>query len=234
MGNQGKQFPWFDAFLDRALDDGWISREEKRELGELLEDHSPDERRVTQLRAALFDSIIDDVDDEDTQGLIRALEVAVKAIARYDGKRADKAHSESLFFPSRDSLHRLLAILREAERSMDICLFTITDNRVVEVIESALSRGVKVRILSDNDKAEDRGSDIDRLRKLGAPVRLDRSEHHMHHKFAVLDNQTLLTGSYNWTRSAADKNRENILVTTDLDAVRAYAREFDKIWSQLG
>ena len=41
------------------------------------------------------------------------------------------------------------------------------------------------------------------LAELGVAVRIDRSEHHMHHKFALFDDAILATGSYNWTRSAA-------------------------------
>jgi phosphatidylserine/phosphatidylglycerophosphate/cardiolipin synthase-like enzyme len=52
----------------------------------------------------------------------------------------------------------------------------------------------------------------------------------MHHKFAVFDKAKALTGSYNWTRSAATSNRENILVTDDPRAVEGFGREFERLW----
>ena len=52
----------------------------------------------------------------------------------------------------------------------------------------------------------------------------------MHHKFCVVDKSVLLTGSYNWTKSAADRNQENLLVTEDPKMVKAYISEFENLW----
>ncbi len=52
----------------------------------------------------------------------------------------------------------------------------------------------------------------------------------MHHKFALFDERLLATGSYNWTRSAADKNQENLLVTGDPRLVTPYAELFERLW----
>jgi len=54
----------------------------------------------------------------------------------------------------------------------------------------------------------------------------------MHHKFALFDGRLLLTGSYNWTRGAADDNHENFVVTDDPHLLRAYAQAFEDLWHQ--
>jgi phosphatidylserine/phosphatidylglycerophosphate/cardiolipin synthase-like enzyme len=94
-------------------------------------------------------------------------------------------------------------------------------------------RGLRVRVVSDDDKALDAGSDLERLRDAGIPVRLDRVPAHMHHKFAVFDRLRLLTGSYNWTRSAAEVNHENVLVSVDPRLVQPFCRAFDDLWAAL-
>ena len=116
---------------------------------------------------------------------------------------------------------------------MDICVFTITDNRIADAIEKAHRRRVQIRVISDDDKSMDAGSDIDRLERSGIAVRMDRSEHHMHHKFAIFDGRTLLNGSYNWTRGADQKNRENFLVTDEPALVDPYVRAFLAMWEEL-
>lgn len=90
-----------------------------------------------------------------------------------------------------------------------------------------------MRIITDDEKSFDRGSDVQRLREAGVPVRVDGSEHHMHHKFALFDRVDLLTGSYNWTRSAANFNQENVVVTRDPRLVSAFSSMFDDLWSTL-
>ena len=116
---------------------------------------------------------------------------------------------------------------------MDICVFTITDDRVATAILAAHRRGVKLRVVTDDDKAHDKGSDVFELADAGIEVRVDQSEHHMHHKFAVFDRSIVVTGSYNWTRSAAQSNAENILVSDDGRLVAPYQRVFDEMWASL-
>ena len=55
---------------------------------------------------------------------------------------------------------------------------------------------------------------------------------HMHHKFAIVDGRLLLTGSYNWTYSAASVNCENALATDDMFFVERYAAEFTRMWTR--
>ena len=73
-------------------------------------------------------------------------------------------------------------------------------------------------MVSDNEKAYDPGSDTLRFARAGVPVKIDDSPYHMHHKFALFDGDVLLTGSYNWTRGAADNNEENLILTIAPDA----------------
>ena len=69
------------------------------------------------------------------------------------------------------------------------------------------------------------------MARAGIDVRMDRSPHHMHHKFAIFDGSVLLNGSYNWTRSAFLSNRENLLVTTHTSLVAQFSNEFDAMWN---
>lgn len=53
---------------------------------------------------------------------------------------------------------------------------------------------------------------------------------HMHHKFALLDGRKLITGSLNWTMTAVQSNKENVIVTEEPELVRPYEDEFNKLW----
>ena len=90
-----------------------------------------------------------------------------------------------------------------------------------------------MRVVTDNDKAADLGSDVAELAAAGVPVRVDRTPFHMHHKFALFDDARLLAGSYNWTRGAAEQNEESLIDTGDPGLLRAFAGQFAKLWEAL-
>ena len=134
------------------------------------------------------------------------------------------------FSPGEDCVNHIIDLINEAYNQLDICVFTISDDRISRAIVEAMKNGVEIRIISDNFKVEDTGSDIEDLSRVGIPVKLDTSDNHMHHKFMIVDNKIVLTGSYNWTRSAALYNQENILSMDDEEVVSKFSNEFEKLW----
>ena len=136
------------------------------------------------------------------------------------------------FSPGTDCLDLLTGTLRAARRSVDVCVFTITDDRISDLLAKLHERGIQVRILTDDEKMQDPGSDVARLARRGLPVRTDRALAHMHHKFAIVDGREVLGGSYNWTRGAVE-NWENLHATTSPRVVEAFQRQFDRLWERM-
>jgi len=139
---------------------------------------------------------------------------------------------EAYFSPGDECLQSIRRQFEQAQRTVDVCVFTITDDRIAAAILDAHRRGVRVRVITDNDKAHDEGSDVRRLERAGMEVREDRTECHMHHKFAIFDGRAVLTGSYNWTRGAARNNEENLVVSNDPRLVGPFEREFNALWGR--
>jgi hypothetical protein len=137
------------------------------------------------------------------------------------------------FSPGDECLFAICRQIEAAEKSADVCVFTITDDRIASRLLDAHRRGVRVRIITDNDKAYDDGSDVHRLGRAGIEVRVDRTPFHMHHKFALFDDRRMLTGSYNWTRGAARDNQENVVVSDDPRLLKPFGREFAGLWDKL-
>merc|ERR1719320_1478173 len=144
--------------------------------------------------------------------------------------------TECLFFESDDVQDRydfkiFLNYLISGEHTLDICVFTITCNKIANAILSEFRSGVRVRIISDNDKANDRGSDINKLVMAGIPVKVDKTDVHMHHKFAVVDGSLLINGSFNWTRSAQSRNFENVVISNNRRMVSHFKKHFEHLWN---
>jgi cardiolipin hydrolase len=222
-----------DRALRATLDDGRLSRAERQALSQLIQESPLDEGKLAQLRARALTLAREKAGGPGAQELLGWLEELIKLLAHLKPEGAASS-SRACFSPGDGCLMTILGELGKTRKTADICVFTITDDRITSAILAAHTRKVRVRIITDNDKQYDAGSDIERLRGAGIALRVDESEHHMHHKFAVLDGATLLNGSYNWTRNAAAFNEENLVVTSDPALLATFTRQFEAMWQQLG
>ena len=218
-----------ETFLRESLEDFALSRSEKKEFKTHLagiNGNATEQAKARQLAFKLAQAAINEF------GQITALDW-LQGVIKLLYARENEVKASAYFSPGEDCLHRIRRLIGEARDSLDICVFTITDNRIVRKLEEAKARGVTIRIISDDDKSMDLGSDLGHLMRAGIKCRLDRTTAHMHHKFAIADTDLLLTGSYNWTRSAATENDENILVTNNPGLVKSFAGKFEEMWRKL-
>jgi mitochondrial cardiolipin hydrolase len=160
------------------------------------------------------------------------LEQVVNLLDRKEQKKAG-IESRAWFGPGDPMVEQLEGMIRAARRCIDVAVFTLTDDRLKNALKKAHSRNVAIRILTDDEKSRDAGSDIRALIAAGIPVRMDSSKYHFHHKFAVFDRAVLVCGSYNWTRGADQNNRENFLRTADPVLLHAYLEAFEQMWVEL-
>ncbi|MEW6305712.1 MAG: phospholipase D-like domain-containing protein [Verrucomicrobiota bacterium] len=221
-----------DDLLAQTLTDRRVSTGEKRALNQILAEAKLTEQQRALLRHRAFELARQELADPRAQEVLEWLAEVNKLLLPPAGASAAPV-IEALFSPGTVCTCRIIDLLAAAQRSVDLCVFTIADDRISSAILGAHRRKVAVRIISDDQKAHDAGSDIEQFRRAGIKVKLDRSPDHMHHKFAVFDAARVLTGSFNWTRSAAEANQENIIVSNDGRLVSAFAGEFEKLWNGL-
>lgn len=215
--------------LEASLEDYAISRSERKELKVLLGSLQGDKTGQAKVRQMAFRMAAGAIDEMGEVTALDWLEGVVKLLYANEMKIKASAY----FSPGDDCLHRIRRLISEARKSLDICVFTITDNRIVRALEDASRKGIKIRVISDDMKSEDLGSDLEHLIKIGIDCVYDRTIAHMHHKFAIADGSLVLTGSYNWTRSASTANNENIVVSNNGRVVDSFQKEFDRLWKSL-
>ena len=226
------QLSELESLFEKTLADRRLSRGERRALGAILADLDPDpEERAAYLGRA-FAAASEALSRHADRRVLDWLLALTKTIALPPGRRPGlpAAVAEAVFEPRQDCAGRLRSLIARSVASLDLCLFTLTDDRLARAVLGAHRRGLAVRLVTDDEKSLDPGSDVLRLRREGVAVRYDGSPDHMHHKFAVFDRRLVVTGSYNWTRSAAEKNHENIVVSDDERLVRPFCDEFDRLW----
>jgi phosphatidylserine/phosphatidylglycerophosphate/cardiolipin synthase-like enzyme len=218
------------ALIDDSADDNFLTKTEKNQIKASLKSLSPDKRVSDLLRSELFKIARNQINAENYMEVLLWTEKVNTLILSANNVEVQQ---ESVYFsPGEECLQAIIHNIRHAKNKIRICLFTISDDRIAEELISKSKQGVSVRIITDNDKMFDKGSDIEKLHRAGVPIRVDMTRNHMHHKFALFDSDITLTGSYNWTRSAERYNHENILITDSSKVLREFNKEFDSLWDE--
>ncbi|MGQ0801231.1 MAG: phospholipase D-like domain-containing protein [Pseudomarimonas sp.] len=221
--------------LDRSIADNVLTTAEKHALATELKQRPLRVDQLHQLRNHAFTLVQQRARDPQSAGSMPAVVNWLAGVI----KVLDQVHtqvavrSEVWFSPGNACRDAVIRHLRGSRQAIDICVFTIADDRISDEILAAHRRGIAIRVISDNDKRDDLGSDIQRMADQGVKVALDRSDAHMHHKFALFDGAQLLNGSFNWTRSASQYNEENLVSTSDPVQVRHFAVQFETLWESL-
>jgi phosphatidylserine/phosphatidylglycerophosphate/cardiolipin synthase-like enzyme len=218
--------------LEQTLADGRLTGGERKALKAVFADLRPDHRMRSVYAAKAREAAIEALADPRDRHIVEWLTEVLSIIRSPQRDLAVQHPAEAWFSPQGGLSLRIASLLESARTSIDICVFTITDDRVAAAISDSARRGINVRIVTDDEKSMDRGSDIERFVREGIPVRMDDSPDHMHNKFAIIDRTRLMTGSYNWTYSADKHNQENVIVTSDPILLTAFIAEFEKLWRQ--
>lgn len=128
---------------------------------------------------------------------------------------------------------RLVNKLASSTSVVDAALYELKSESVATALINAHNRGVKVRVFTENSNAEEK--DIQRLLKEGIPVRDDGdNDGYMHHKFVVVDQRYVWTGSYNTTYNGAYKNDNNVVWIDSVPMAENFTQEFEMIYSSRG
>ena len=121
--------------------------------------------------------------------------------------------------------------INQAEAFINIAMYIFTDREVAFPLVKAHERGVKIRVYLDKQQVDYKYSQSRFLVQKGLKVRISSNNYIMHHKFAIIDNRLLLTGSYNWTFSANNRNDENLLIIDDPEIIEIFQNQFVNLWT---
>ena len=124
---------------------------------------------------------------------------------------------------------QIIRLLQESTSEVKVAMAWFTNNELFEELLACVKRGVDVQLilLDDEINYHPYAPDFNELISLGGVLRIAPVLNgFMHHKFCVIDRNTVITGSYNWTYYAETRNLENIIISTDDATVGAYLEEF--------
>ncbi len=133
------------------------------------------------------------------------------------------------FTPSGAPQKIVLSAIQQAKRTIQIAMFAFTDDLIMKALAEARARGVQIEAIWDYrgwERFED--SEMDDALYLGIGV-VDALPGLVHHKFAIIDGQTVITGSTNWSDSGFFRNDENLLVIESAAVAEQFAQHFNAL-----
>ena len=148
--------------------------------------------------------------------------------------KLSNAELEVYFSPQESPISsRLRPLIRNANERVDIAVFFLTHKHIVADLIDAYRRGVRVRVILDATGAKNGYSKHELLRAAGIAVKVENWGGKMHMKSAVIDGETVVTGSMNWTSSGDTKNDENTIIVHSPALAQQYETFFDTVWNSI-
>ena len=145
-----------------------------------------------------------------------------------DGTRVD-----TYFSPDDHVLTALYNLLSRAEESIYFLAFSFTSNELGEIVRTKAADGLDVKGVMDEDQiASNTGTEFDLFRQAGLDVRIDGNAGQMHHKVFIVDGKIVAFGSYNFSKSAEERNDENIIIVYNQQIAEFFMQEFERVYAE--
>lgn len=119
--------------------------------------------------------------------------------------------------PNGNALAELKKSMRKANRTLRVAIFTFTHPTLADELVMAQKRGIAVTVVIDMHSGLGASAKtVAALRSAGIKVLFSQGVQLLHHKFVLIDDQTLIAGSANWTKAAFTKNSDCLVILHNL------------------
>lgn len=135
---------------------------------------------------------------------------------------------QNYFCPEDNCASHVIDLIKNAKSSIYFMTFTFTNGDIADALIE--KDNLDIRGIFDSGQSANKYSQYRRLKEFGINVKKDADKYKMHHKVFIIDNRTVVTGSFNPTKSADTKNDENLLVIDDKKIADVFLWEFDNLW----
>lgn len=134
--------------------------------------------------------------------------------------------AEAYFSPKGGATEAIVKHLGRAKQSIYVLAYSFTSPAITQALLDAQTRGVDVQVILDKSQSRGQGASGSTLRDAGVKVYIDAAHAIAHNKVLLIDGQTLITGSFNFTKAAEDRNAENLVILESPEAVGLYMEDF--------
>ena len=156
----------------------------------------------------------------------------IRSVTPYPELVVEGVPLEVYFSPDDGVAGHLIELIQAAQQSIYFMAFSFTSDALTEAILERAKDGVTVAgVMEETQVESNSGSDYERFRQAGLDIRLDGNPRNMHHKVILIDGNTVVVGSYNFSNSAENINDENVLVFHDARIAGQFETEFERVFA---
>lgn len=144
-------------------------------------------------------------------------------------------NSELQYYFTKANQHpdiQLIKVIDSAKNNLDIAIYSLTKQSIVDAIINAKSRGVIVRLMTDKieSKSKSESKELILLKNANIPIKINSHSGLLHIKMTIADKNTATTGSYNYSENASKSNDEILMVINDPKVAIDFDNEFESMW----
>jgi phosphatidylserine/phosphatidylglycerophosphate/cardiolipin synthase-like enzyme len=139
---------------------------------------------------------------------------------------------ENYFAPEDKVAEKIIPHLKGAQKSINFMAFSFTDDDIGNALRERAKAGVKISGVFENTGSETEYSEYGKLKKAKLDVWQDGNPYLMHHKVFIVDGQTVVFGSFNFSQNAEESNDENLLIVDDATLAQQFQAEFERVYKQ--
>jgi len=133
---------------------------------------------------------------------------------------------------SQGGIYKIIDLIKNAEESVKIASFSFTHEALADELLKRDISGINVSVLIERKQRNGLKSQYSRLKDFGVNIKVDGNKYNMHHKFVIIDNKIVITGSPNFSFSGFNRNDENMLIIYNQKLALRFVKEFDRLFGE--
>ncbi len=130
------------------------------------------------------------------------------------------------FTPGQDCTQLIVEEINKAKREIQVQAYSFTSMPIAKALVSAFKRRVKVQIILDKSQKTAKFSELNFFIEHNIPTYIDDAHAIAHNKIIIIDSEVLISGSFNFTKAAQEKNAENLIVIKDPHLTDLYQKNY--------
>jgi phospholipase D len=135
---------------------------------------------------------------------------------------------KKIYFTPSSKCENLIIDSIKKYNKIDIVIYAINNDNIVSALKKAKDKNKNIRIIVDNTQSKLKYSKYEEMVDYGIEIRQSKKYRVEHNKFAIFDDNNVITGSFNYTNAASKRNSENCILIFDRN--KSYGKRFSELW----